>query len=104
MEMNELSKSRGPAKRITDLSPILFMFICIAIALSACGNDDNDGLAAHNVEIFVANLYGNTLTSYRGTDNGDVAPQSTIDIQDQPMGVAVDTVNNEIFAISLATE
>jgi DNA-binding beta-propeller fold protein YncE len=54
-----------------------------------------------NNEIFVINRNSATITVYEKSDNGDIAPARTITGVNTglwaPSGIAVDTVNNEIF-------
>jgi hypothetical protein len=56
------------------------------------------------MSIFVANL-NNTITIYGRTDKGDVSPLRTIKGENTalylPLGIFVDTENNEIFVVNL---
>jgi DNA-binding beta-propeller fold protein YncE len=59
------------------------------------------GHVAFAQEIFVPNGLNNSVTVYAQSANGNVAPLRTIAGAatglDAPFGVAVDTVNNELF-------
>jgi DNA-binding beta-propeller fold protein YncE len=80
------------------------------IAGAATGINSPEGIAVDSVnnEIFVANDFpaNGTINVYGLTANGNVAPIRTIagsaTGMDTPRGLAVDTVNNELFVVQVS--
>ena len=81
------------------------------IAGAATGMNSPEGIAVDSVnnEIFVANDFpaNGTIKVYGLTASGNVAPIRTIagsaTGMDTPRGLAVDTVNNELFVVQVST-
>ncbi len=80
-------------------SKYLALAFCVSLlaSLSACRNNDSTTTAKNNI-LYAANIYNNSITSYRETDNGNVMPLRTLSTATTSVAIAVSTDRNEILA------
>ena len=76
----------------------LALFVSLIVVLSACRNSDST--TTDNHVLLVANIYNNSITSYRESDNGNIAPLRTLSCATTPIAVAVNAKNNEILSVN----